>query len=483
VEVLAEGKVVARRAVDAGVSSVRVPFTIKRPRLWWSNGLGEQHMYRFEARVRRDGQVIASRETTTGLRSLRLVRRADERGESFHFELNGMPVFAKGANVIPADAFLPRVTRERQERLVKDAAAAHMNMLRVWGGGIYMDDEFYDLCDRHGIMVWQDFMFACAMYPGDAEFLDNVREEAIENITRLRGHPCIALWCGNNEIDVAWARWGWQSAYAPAERARVQADYERLMHEMLPALVERHTDGDDYWPSSPAAGPAPGEHELRPATRGDNHYWGVWFESHKFHQFAENIGRFISEYGFQSFPELLTVQAYTRPEDLSLESEVMSAHQRSPIGNRQIRAYMEHYYNVPTDFEQFLYLSQVLQAKSTREAFHAHRRAMPYCMGSLLWQLNDCWPVASWSTTDYFHRWKAAHYAAREACKPVIVSPRLSGEEVEIWVVNDLPRPLPSTYRLELKDFSGRTLRAWNGKCRVEGNAATRVATWGRTLL
>jgi beta-mannosidase len=485
IELLHGQEVVASRSVAAGegLNRMIIPFTVEKPRLWWSNGLGEPYLHAFTARVIRDGREIAEKEVATGLRSLRLVRRKDARGESFYFELNGRPVFAKGANLIPGDIFLPRVTRERQERLVEDAAAANMNMLRVWGGGVYQEDYFYELCDRHGIMVWQDFMFACAMYPGDDDFLANVREEAIDNITRLRNHPCIALWCGNNEIDVAWARWGWQRAFAPFGRELVFGAYVKLMHELLPDLVARYTDGDDYWPSSPMSGPAVNAHETRPGTSGDNHYWGVWFEAHKFHQFEENVGRFISEYGFQSFPELLTVQAYALPADRAIESEVMAAHQRSAIGNRQIREYMGYYYEIPDDFEQFLYLSQVLQAKATRAAFHAHRRAMPYCMGSLLWQLNDCWPVASWSTTDYYHRWKAAHYAAREACKPVIASPRVAGEKVELWVINDLPSPLPATYRVELKNFAGETLRSWDGKCRAGGNAATRVTAWERRAL
>jgi beta-mannosidase len=486
IEVLHGEKVVARRAVavDEGTHRVTLPFTVKRPRLWWSNGLGEPALHDFTARVKRAGETIASRSVTTGIRSLRLVRRPDDRGESFYFELNGTPLFAKGANVIPGDIFLPRVTRADRERLVEDAALANMNMLRVWGGGIYEDDHFYDSCDRHGILVWQDFMFACAMYPGDdAAFLENVRQEAIDNITRLRGHPCIALWCGNNEVDVAWHRWGWQSAYSPADRARVFDAYTAIAHDLLPSLVALYTDGDDYWPSSPMSGDAINAHEKRDGTSGDIHYWGVWFESHDFHRFDEHAGRFVSEYGFQSFPELLTVQAYTLPGDRDLESEVMNAHQRSGIGNAQIRRYMEREYTVPADFEQYLYLSQVLQADATSAAFHAHRRRMPYCMGSLIWQLNDCWPVASWSTTDYYHRWKAAHHAARDACKPVIASPRATGEEVELWVVNDLHRSFHATYRVELKDFAGKTLRAWGGKHLARANASGKIASWRRETL
>jgi beta-mannosidase len=486
IEVARGNEVLARRSVEAirGENRVALPFALKHPRLWWSNGLGEPFMYEFTARVKRDGKVIASRRVSTGIRSLRLVRERDAAGESFYFELNGVPLFAKGGNVIPGDSFLPRVTRERHERLVRDAALAGMNMLRVWGGGVYEDDAFYEACDRLGIMVWQDFMFACAMYPGDAAFLDNVRQEVVDNVKRLRNHPCIALWCGNNEVDVAWARWGWQGGYASGERERVFKDYVALAHELLPRLVDSLAGGVGYWPSSPMSGDAVGAHETRPGTSGDNHYWGVWHESRPFEEFEENVGRFMSEYGFQSFPELLTVGSYALPgEDYDIESDVMKAHQRSAIGNRQVRHYMERDYVVPGDFEQFLYMSQVLQAKATRAAFHAHRRNMPYCMGSLVWQLNDCWPVASWSTIDYYHRWKAAHYAARDACKPVIVSPRKMNDGVELWVVNDLQHGFPATCRVELKDFAGRTLGTREMRCSVKANASGRVAAWSREEL
>ena len=479
IEVWHEGKIVARQSVDAvrGANRVALPFALGRPRLWWTNGLGKPEMHEFTVRARRGERVIAEKRVATGIRSLRLVRERDGAGESFYFELNGVPVFAKGANVIPGDSFLPRVTRDRHERLVEDAALAGMNMLRVWGGGVYEDDAFYEACDRRGIMVWQDFMFACAMYPGDVAFLDNVRQEVTDNVKRLRNHPCVALWCGNNEVDVAWARWGWQGSYTAAERERVFDDYAALAHGLLPRLVDSLTGGA-YWPSSPMSGDAVGAHETRPSTSGDSHYWGVWHESHPFEEFETNVGRFMSEYGFQSFPEPLTVASYTLPGDRDIDSEVMKAHQRSAIGNRQVVQYMERYYAVPEDFEQFLYLSQVLQAKATRAAFHAHRRRMPYCMGSLIWQLNDCWPVASWSTIDYYHRWKASHYAARAACKPVIISPLLKDDGVELWVVNDLRRSFPATCRVELRDFHGKVLGTREVRCGVKANASTRAAGW-----
>lgn len=478
VEILHNNKILAGKEVDVrnDANTISLPFTIKNPRLWWSNGLGEQNLYDFTVRVSQGTNILDEYVRTTGIRDLRLVREKDEKGETFYFSLNGIPVFAKGANYIPNDIFLPRVTRTDYEKVVNDAAQANMNMLRIWGGGIYEDDYFYELCDRKGIMIWQDFMFACAMYPDTPEFLESVRHEAEDNIKRLRNHPCIALWCGNNEVDVAWARWGWKRRYSQEDQDRISKAYITMAHELLPEMVEKYTDGADYWPSSPMSGPEIGAHEIRRATSGDNHYWGVWFEKHRFEQFEENIGRFISEYGFQSFPEFNTVKKYTIPEDYDIYSPVMEAHQRSFIGNHRITEYMEMYYDVPEDFEQFLYMSQVLQGRAMHEAFHAHRRNMPYCMGSLMWQHNDCWPVASWSTTDYYHNWKAAHYAARNACKPLMISPRIDEGKVKLWAISDILEKRKTSYSIEVMDFDGNIINKKNGTYTVMPNRSAVIA-------
>lgn len=478
-EVWHKNRLMAAQEVKAvkGSNRVLLPFTLKNPELWWSNGLGKPALTAFDIRISQNGKVLTEETINTGLRSLKLIRKKDGDGSTFYFELNGIPVFAKGANIIPNDVFLPRITPADYEKVVSDAADAHMNMLRIWGGGIYEDDHFYEECDRKGILIWQDFMFACAMYPGDTAFLENVRQEAIDNIIRLRNHPCIALWCGNNEIDAAWARWGWQKGYSEAEKAQIFKAYTDLFHQLLPETIAAYTDGDDYWPSSPMSDTAINAHELLPATKGDNHYWGVWHQKHRFEEYENNIGRFISEYGFQSFPEFTTVKKYALPEDYDIESEVMAAHQRSGIGNLRIKEYMGWYYNIPEDFEQFLYLSQVLQAKAMKSAFQTHRRHMPYCMGSLMWQLNDCWPVASWSTTDYYHNWKAAQYAAREACKPVILAPKLTEKSVELWMVNDLLQPVKGNYTIELFDFNGKSLNKLSGKFTGKPNASGLIRT------
>ncbi|MCL6444932.1 MAG: glycoside hydrolase family 2 protein [Alicyclobacillus sp.] len=469
--------------LHAGVQVIDVPLTVKQPRLWWSRGLGEQHRYTFSAVVLDNAQTLAERRVITGLRSLRLVQEDDEVGTSFYFELNGIPVFAKGANHIPNDSFLTEITYERYKHEIVTAAASNMNMLRVWGGGIYENDAFYDLCDEYGILVWQDFMFACSMYPGDEAFLENVRIEAEENIRRLRNHPCIALWCGNNEIDTAWsnydehAGWGWKQQYTPEQREKIWRDYEAVFHRILPDAVAQFAPGADYWPSSPlqAWTNDARQHARNDSTRGDIHYWGVWHNVEPFSNYNVYLGRFMSEYGFQSFPELRTVQTYAGPGDMELESTVMKWHQRSGDGNRLIKSYMDIYEKQPKDFFAFLYMSQVLQAEAIQMAMEAHRRKKPYCMGSLYWQINDCWPVASWSSMDYYGRWKALQYYAKRSYRDVMVSFGESDGQVTVHVVSDILTPVNGRLDLRLYDFSGNVLREVSQPVHIPANSAVVV--------
>ncbi|NTW24387.1 MAG: glycoside hydrolase family 2 protein, partial [Lentimicrobium sp.] len=334
----------------AGVSKQKVSLSIPSPELWWPNGLGEQPLYKITATLSASGKVIDSKSATIGLRTIKLVRKPDVKGggESFYFEVNGRPVFAKGANYIPNDVFLTRVKPETYEFIVKSAAEANMNMLRVWGGGVYESDLFYDLCDKYGIMVWQDFMFACSMYPGDDTFLNSIRQEAEDNVKRLRNHACIALWCGNNEMETAWAQghedrgWGWKQVYDPAQREIIWKAYDTIFHHILPEVVAANTNKQPYWHSSPSAG----MDKLAgyDNNSGDMHYWGVWHGQHPFSDFRKYKARFMSEYGFQSFPEFNSVKKYTIPADWNIESEVMASHQRSGIGNLRIKQYMEQDY-------------------------------------------------------------------------------------------------------------------------------------------
>jgi len=463
-----------------GTASHSFQFEIIRPNLWWSNGLGEPYLYNFSTQVKINGQLADSQEMEIGIRRLKVVREKDKKGQSFYFELNGVPVFAKGANYIPNDNFLPRVTPAKYEHIIRSAAEANMNMLRVWGGGIYENDIFYQLCDRYGILVWQDLMFACSMYPGDEEFLQNIRQEVTDNVKRLRNHACIALWCGNNEIDAAWSHdtpggWGWKEKFDETTRAKIWKDYEIVFHELLPGIL-RETDPDRfYWPSSPVA-----DFGVRASysnTSGDMHYWGVWHGKEPFANFKKTKARFMSEYGFQSFPELSTVKTYTRPEDWDIISEVMSAHQRSGIGNERIRMYMEWDYHLPFTFEDMLYMSHVLQAEGIKAAIEAHRLDKPYCMGTLYWQLNDCWPVASWSSMDYYGRWKALQYFAKKAYAPVIVIPALDGNEVSVTIVSDRMENFTGNLDLNVIDFSGKVLWKNSQDVSVKANGNKSVFT------
>lgn len=456
-----------------GINQFTFPFTIKNPRLWWSNGLGEPNMYDFTFELSLNGKVVASKEVTTGLRSLKLVREKDDMGESFLFELNGIPVFAKGANYIPNDNFLPRVSNASYEKVIADAVDANMNMLRVWGGGIYENDYFYELCDKNGIMVWEDFMFACSMYPGDEAFLENVKQEAIDNVVRLRNHPSIALWCGNNEINTAWVGWGWKQRYTPELQEKIFDSYLKLFHELLPEVVNEYTYNTDYWPSSPQAGYEADQHAGYGTTSGDMHYWGVWHGLHPFEDFEVYRSRFMSEYGFQSFPEFETVQSYALPEDYDIESEVMAAHQRSGIGNLRIKEYMTWYFNVPDNFEDFLYMSHVLQAYGMRKGMEAHRRAMPFCMGSLYWQINDCWPVASWSSTDYYHKWKAMHYEVKRAYEKTILSATHKDDAIEIYGITDELKPVEGTLKMQLLKTDGTLIKEKDLEVTLKENTST----------
>lgn len=464
-----------------------IDFTVRAPRRWWCNGLGEAFLYEFIVHLA-GAQVCDRRDARVGLRTLRIVQNPDADGTSFFVELNGIPVFMKGANYIPNDSFLPRVSADVYERVVNAAVECNMNMLRVWGGGVYEDDIFYDLCDRNGILVWQDFMFACVMYPGDPAFLDNVRREAVDTVKRLRHHACIALWVGNNEIDLAWQHdvpgggWGWKEHYTPAQRDQLWAGYQALFHRILPRVVAEHDPQRFYWPSSPLAawdgGENVGHADVRARRQsGDIHYWGVWWGKKPFASYRTAIGRFMSEYGFQSFPSLRSIHAFCRPEDLDIFSDVLQAHQRSRIGNGTIRAYMEAEYPVPARFDQFLYVSQVMQAQGVRTAIEAHRACMPYCMGSLYWQINDCWPAASWSGIDYYGRWKALQYAVREAFAGIAVSFRPDGNALSIWAVNDLAVDTPADLTLRVMDFYGVELVQRRTGLRMAGNRSTLALT------
>ncbi|MGQ8337447.1 beta-mannosidase [Sunxiuqinia sp. A32] len=446
----------AKISLTKGKNKSSVDFSIKNPELWWTNGLGDQPLYSITTRlILRSGSV--EKTERIGIRTLELVRDKDEKGTSFYFKLNGVPVFMKGANYIPNDLFLPRISDKMYRNVIETSKKSNFNMLRVWGGGVYEKDLFYDLCDEAGIIVWQDFMFACAMFPGDDDFLNNVKEEAADNVKRLRNHPSIGLWCGNNEILAAWEQWGWKKAEEAKNKEaadKIWKAYEDIFHKILPEAVEKYDPARSYWSSSPSSGTGiPSD-----LINGDEHYWGVWWGKEPFKNYATHIARFMSEYGFQSFPELKTVKQYATPEDFNILSEVMKSHQRSSIGNETIEYYMLKDYKKPKDFESFLYVNHGLQAEGIKFAIEGHRRAMPYCMGSLYWQINDCWPVASWSSTDYYQRWKALQYYAKKGFEPVLVSPYIDGNFLKIGIVSDKLQPIEGQLNLRMVDFNGEVV-------------------------
>lgn len=441
---------------------------------WWPAGEGDPILYTVERLIKDEAGTHTFPVEQFGLRTVQLIREADADGHSYYFRINGRPVFIKGANYIPQDNLLDRVGEQQYQKLFADTLAANMNMLRVWGGGIYEEDFFYELADQYGILVWQDFMFACTLYPGDEDFLASVRQEVIYNLKRLKKHPSLALWCGNNEIAVGRDYWGWPADYGYTEEqyASMREEYNRLFTELLPQLVEQYDPTLDYVSTSPLYDYSQLEHYKD----GDVHYWGVWHEEEPFITYLDHVPRFMSEYGFQSFPTLPSVRRYAQPEDWSIDSPVMQLHQKHPRGNGIIKKYLLQEYREPVDFASFLYLSQVLQAKGIRMAIEAHRAAKPFCMGTLYWQLNDCWPVASWSGIDYYGRWKALHYAVRQAYQETIVAVRTEHAGWTAHIISDAFNGWEGVCLIQFCDLQGRELKRFEQAASVARDAVCHLS-------
>ena len=448
-----------------GKNKIKMQYEITNPKLWWCNGLGNANLYPFTIEIQQKNQLLDAKKLNIGLRTIELIQEKDQVGKSFYFKLNGKSVFMKGANVVPPDSFLPRVSDTTYFSLVENAKKANMNMLRVWGGGVYFDNAFYEACDANGILVWQDFMFACSMYPGDAKFLQNVKQEVIDNVNRLQNHPSIAIWCGNNENDEGWHNWGWQKQfkYTKADSTQIWNDYKKVFHEMIPKTLDSllPKEKNFYWSSSPSIGWGRKESLLQ----GDSHYWGVWWGKEPFEIYEKKVGRFMSEYGFQGMPNLETLQKVMRKEDLNFTSEAFKNHQKHPTGYETINEYIERDYVVPKDFENYLYVSQLLQARGMKIAIEAHRLAKPYCMGTLYWQFNDCWPVTSWSSLDYYGNWKAAHYQVKESFAPIFLTVAEKTDGLSIIGSNDNLEVKAGIVTVKLIDFSGKELWTASKEC------------------
>ncbi len=473
------GKVLATTSTElkVGKNAVVAPFSIAKPQLWWTYELGKPHRYNFRTEIIADGKVLDSRSHKIGLRSVRLVREDDADGRSFYFELNGQPIFAKGANYIPCDNFLPRVSEATYIRTIEDAVNVNMNMLRVWGGGIYENDIFYELCDSYGIMVWQDFMFACALYPAEGALLESIRQEAIDNVKRLRNHPSIVVWCGNNEcnMNLRSAKKKYEQRGTPEVFERMFRQYSDVYYKTLPEVVAELDPMRPYHPCSPFSGKGIPSKEAADPSKGDSHYWGVWHSKLPIDNYNTMRSRFFSEYGFQSFPEFESIKIYAPEErDWAVESEVMSAHQRGGTkANSRIRIYLENEYWPAKDFPSFVYINHVLQGDAIKTAMEAHRRDKPYCWGTIFWQHNDCWPVASWSSRDYYGRWKAQHYFTKYAYDDILVSAYNRDGRLKVYVVSDRLTSPKAELEVVIMDFNGNVVNKFVKSFKIAPNAST----------
>lgn len=441
---------------------------IENPQLWWPAGYGQQPMYKVVIELLAEEKIVDSIDYKIGLRTLGIKREKDQWGESFAYEINGIAIFAKGANYIPEDNILARCNRERTELLIQHAVDANFNSLRVWGGGIYPEDYFFDLCDEYGIIVWQDFMFACAQYILTDEFVKTIKAEISDNIRRLRHHPSIALWCGNNEME-----WLWMDTQTKGRSKQQMDEYLELFEEIIPPIAAKEDPDRLYWPASPSSG---GNFDDPNAeNRGDVHYWDVWHGLKPFSEYRKFFFRFCSEFGFQSFPSLKTVKTYTLPEDQNIFSYVMESHQKNDGANGKILYYLSENFKNPKDFDSLLYVSQLLQAEAIKYGVEHWRRNRGRCMGSIYWQYNDCWPVASWSSVDSFQRWKALHYFAKRFYSPILASAEENGLSVNLHVSNESFDDVNGTLVWDLKTLDGKIIDTGKKEVSVDKLSSIKV--------
>lgn len=460
-----------------GDNKVVIPVTIENPKLWWPNGAGEAHLYYFNLST--EGMSTPMLHSH-GLRTVELVQKNDSIGESFQFIVNDKPLFMRGADWIPASSYPGVMARsegdDRYAELINQAKDANMNMLRVWGGGIYEHDAFYNYCDQMGILVWQDFMFACNIYPGDKAFMDNVKIEAEEQVKRLRHHACIATWCGNNEVHNGLEDWGWQDAlgYTDQQYAMMYEDYEQLFETMLPKICVENIHKGNYVHSSPTYGW--GHSEC--TTHGCSHYWGVWWGELPFEVWWEKTGRFMTEYGFQSYPEMSLWSAFIPEGERDLRSPSMQNHQKHGRGVQIIEKAMQDLYGfVPKNLGDFVYYSQLVQQDGIAQAIEAHRIRHDRCSGTLFWQLNDCWPVASWSCIDVAGNPKALYYKLPQLYANVsIASCRISQDTIELYLINDSFEPVSGQFDWNICTMDGTLVHSAMSLVSVHPNSSVKAA-------
>lgn len=422
---------------------------IDKPQLWWPNGYGAQPLYQVNVTLKSDGEIVDVWEKRIGLRTMTMQCVKDEYGESFAHQVNGVPIFGMGADYIPEDNIFSRINPARTKKLLKQCVMANFNAVRVWGGGYYPDDWFYDTCDELGLLVWQDFMFACATYDLNDDFEETVTRELIDNIKRLRHHASLGLWCGNNEMELFVDQGMWVS------EPKHKADYIKMYEYIFPKLLKQYDPQTFYWPASPSSGgafDAPND-----PNRGDVHYWDVWHGGKPFSEYRKFFFRYASEFGFQSFPCEKTVESFTLPEDRNVFSYVMEKHQRNDAANGKIMTYLYQTYRYPTDFGTLLYTSQLLQAEAIKYGVEHFRRHRGRCMGAIYWQLNDCWPVASWASIDYYGRWKALHYYAKRFFAPVMLSCQEEGTMTQQTNVNGENQNIEKSITLNVANETFKT--------------------------
>ncbi len=472
-----DGKVFETSVAIAQGSASKLQIKINEAQLWWPNGYGAQPLYQVEiSLIGQDIKQLDKRNYQIGLRTIELRQQPDQWGRSFVFVVNNVAIMSKGSNWIPADSFPTRISDEYLEGLIRSAVETHQNMLRVWGGGFYEEERFYDLCDRYGILVWQEFIFSCSIYPLDSqEFLDNVNVEVIENVRRLRHRASLALWCGNNEMEWGWVDWNWKDP----ELQGLKAAYDQFFHHTLPEWCLAEDSDHAYWPSSPSSD-IPFENP-NGQLQGDAHYWDVWHGRKPFTAYRDQYPRFMSEFGFQALPPLATIRTYADEADWNMTSYVMEMHQKNASGNSLMVGQMLDTFRLPKDFESLVYLSMVLQAEGIRYGVEHWRRHPDRVAGILYWQLNDCWPVASWSSLDYFGRWKALHYATRRFFAPLMLSIEDSPPKQSVYLTNEKLESWDGTLRWSLETLSGDVLTSGQESVHAAPQAAAKICEFDFT--
>ncbi len=467
-EIFVNGELMAEAILEKDAQKLTVPFEIESPKKWWPHNIGDPYLYDVCLQLKNKSVLVEEACFQKGLRTVELINEPDNFGESFYFKINGVPVFMKGANYVPQNALTNTGSQEDYQTLVQNAVNANMNTLRIWGGGVYESDYFYQLCDQKGLMIWQDFMFSCAMYPGSDQFLGSAKKEAEDNVQRIGGHASLVLWCGNNESAEGWANWGWKSGKSEAQKAQIWQAYQKLFGNILPKAVKDFGQGVPYWESSPKYGRG----NVKYLTEGDAHDWFVWHDAYPFEHFEQKIPRFMSEFGFQSLPSPSVVK-YINEGSINLSSASFETHQKHPRGTELIKTYTARDFPEPQNDREKIYLSQLTQALGISKALVAHRSARPFNMGSLYWQFNDCWPSVSWSSIDHLGQWKALHHTAKHDFDNLLISAAVSKNSLSVKIVNDNLIPLSGNLQLVLMRFNGEVIFSKELPITAKANAST----------